>query len=392
MSTAGTTATPHDVIRRPGGFVVLLVVTFLALTNYAALLSVVPLWAAEGGAGSAAMGGTTGVMMAGTVAAQLAMPWLFRLLDLRAMVVVGAALLGAPTPFYLLTPDLLPVLALSAARGAGFALVVVAGGTLVAELSAAGRFARSAALYGTSAALPNLVALPGGVWVAGTWGFDVTFWFAGAASLAGALIALGLPGRDRGSFTLRSLAAARHIVRPIGIFLLAAASFGAATTFIPVAGPGTRDVALALLIASVALVAARLAAGAAGDRIGTGRLLLPAGLTCAAGVALVAVSLAGGPWFLLGAFLLGAGFGATQNDSFVSVMRALGTGHHGAASTIWNIAYDGGLGAGAFTLGLVIAGAGYSGAFLALAAAIAVVTLGLGRVTNATDSRPPPLG
>ncbi|RPF22051.1 MFS transporter [Myceligenerans xiligouense] len=377
MARTRTTAAPHDVAHRSRGFAVLLVVTFLALTNYAALLSVVPLWAAEGGAGSAAMGSTTGVMMAGTVAAQLAMPWLFRLLDLRTMVVVGAALLGVPTPLYLLTTDLLPVLALSAARGAGFALVVVAGGTLVAELAVTGRFARSAALYGTSAALPNLVALPGGVWVAQTWGFDLTFWSAGAASLAGSLIALCLPGRTRGSFTLGSLAAARRIVRPIGIFLLAAAAFGAATTFVPVAGPGTRDVALALLAASAALVAARLAAGAVGDRFGTGRLLLPGGLLCAAGVAVIAVSLTGGPWFLLGAVLLGAGFGATQNDSFVSVVRALGAGHHGAASTVWNIAYDGGLGAGAFVLGLVIAQAGYTGAFLTLAAVITAVVLGL---------------
>lgn len=367
----GTDAPTHR------GFPVLLVVTALALTNYAALLSVVPLWAAEGGAGSAATGSTTGVMMAGTVAAQLAMPWLFRVLDLRTMVVVGAALLGAPTPLYLLSSELLPVLALSVARGAGFALVVVAGGTLVAELSPTWRFARSAALYGTAAALPNVVALPGGVWIAQTWGFDVTFWFAGAFSLAGSLIALGLPGRSHGSFTPGSLVGARRIVRPIGIFLLAAAAFGAATTFLPVAGPGTADVALALLTASVALVAARLGAGAVGDRIGHGRLLLPAGLTCAAGLAVVAVSLAGGPWFLVGAFLLGAGFGATQNDSFVTVMRALGTGHHGAASTIWNIAYDGGLGAGAFALGLVIAATGHAGAFLTMAGTIVVAVVAL---------------
>ncbi|MBL0887428.1 MFS transporter [Myceligenerans indicum] len=379
MTTSAATGTAHGATRRSRGFAVLLAVTFLALANYASLLSVVPLWAAEGGAGSAAMGSTTGVMMAGTVAAQLAMPWLFRVLDLRTMVVAGAALLGVPTPFYLLTPDLWPVLALSVVRGAGFALVVVAGGTLVAELSPEGRFARSAALYGTSAALPNLLALPGGLWAAQTWGFGTTFWFAGGASLAGSLIALGLPGRSRGSFTLGSLSAARHIVRPVGIFLLTAAAFGATTTFLPVAGPGTAQVALALLAASVALVAARLAAGAAGDRIGTGRLLLPAGLTCAAGAAVIAVSLHGGPWLLLGAFLLGAGFGATQNDSFVSVMHTLGPGHHGAASTIWNIAYDGGLGAGAFTIGLIIARTGYTGAFWTLAAAIAAVVLALAK-------------
>ncbi|GAB4085094.1 MFS transporter [Myceligenerans cantabricum] len=374
--------------RRSRRFAVLLVVTFLALTNYAALLSVVPLWAAEGGAGSAAMGSTTGVMMAGTVTAQLAMPWLFRLLDLRTMVVVGAALLGAPTPLYLLSSELLPVLALSGVRGAGFALVVVAGGTLIAELSTTLRFARHAALYGTSAALPNVVALPGGVWIAQAWGFEVTFWCAGIFSLAGSLIALGLPGRSHGSFTLGSLAGTRRIVRPIGTFLLSAAAFGAATTFLPVSGPGAADVALALLTASVALVAARLGAGAVGDRIGHGRLLLPAGLTCAAGVAVVAASLEGGPGFLLGALLLGAGFGATQNDSFVTVMRALGPGHHGAASTIWNIAYDGGLGAGAFALGLVIAATGYAGAFLAMAGAIVVVVIALTWFRPPDTSRP----
>ena len=377
MPLTGPEQIESSATHRPGGFAVLLTVTFLALTNYAALLSVVPLWAAHGGAGSAAMGGTTGVMMAGTVMAQLAMPWLFRVLDLRTMVIVGAALLGLPTPFYLLSTGLPAILGLSAARGAGFALVVVAGGTLVAELAETGRLARSAALYGTSAALPNVAALPGGVWVAQTWGFDITFWFAGAAALAGVLIAFGLPGHRHGHFALRSLAAGRQIVRPIGIFLLTAAAFGAATTFVPVAGPGARDVALALLIASVALVAARLAAGWVGDRAGTGRLLLPAGLTCAVGAAVIALSLSGGPGFLTGAFLLGAGFGVTQNDSFVSVMRALGAGHQGAASTLWNIAYDGGLGAGAFVLGLVIARAGYAGAFLGLAAAIAVVVVGL---------------
>lgn len=57
---------------------VLLVVTFVAFVNYAALLSVVPLWASTGGAASAAVGSTTGLMMAATVATQVAMPWLFR--------------------------------------------------------------------------------------------------------------------------------------------------------------------------------------------------------------------------------------------------------------------------------------------------------------------------
>ncbi|MBB5915475.1 MFS family permease [Nocardia transvalensis] len=358
--------------RRSRGFVVLLAVTFLAFVDYAALLPVVPLWSASGGAGSAAVGATTGVMMAATVATQLAAPWLFRMLSLRAMVAIGAVLLGAPTPLYLLSADLAPIVAITVVRGVGFAFVVTAGATLVAELAAGGKLSSAASLYGTAAALPNLGALAGGVWAARTWGFGPVFWGAAVACLGGAALALLLPRGHRAAFRLGAVAEVRRIAAPVALFLSTAASFGAATTFLPVAVRSADAASWALLAASVALVAARLGAGAVGDRYGAGRLLPIAVLSCAAGSALLAAALWGAPALLLpGALLLGAGFGACQNDSFVLTVRLLGEGRSGAASTIWNIAYDGGLGLGAAVLGGVIGRAGYAGAFLGLAAGVA---------------------
>src|SRR5690606_13522490 len=113
---------------------------------------------------------------------------------------------------------------------------------------------------------------------------------------------------------------------------------------------------LALLAGACALVLGRLGAGFLGDRYGNGRLLLASVLCCAAGLVLVAVALRGmGTLLVGGAALLGAGFGACQNDSFVATIQRLGDGRGGTASTIWNIAYDGGLGLGAVALGGIIA-------------------------------------
>lgn len=350
----------------------LLAVTFLAFVNYAALLPVVPMWASAAGASSALVGGTTGIMMAATVATQLTAAWTFRFLSLRRMMVIGALLLGAPAPLYLLADAVWPVLALTVVRGVGFALVVMSGATLVADLAAEGRLASAASLYGTAAALPNLGALAGGVWIAETAGFALVFWGSGAACLVATVAAAGLPARVRGAFAPVSWKDARRITTPVALFLLTAASFGAATTFLPVAGVGADRAAFALLLASITLVLARLGAGALADRLGTGRLLLASVLVTAAGLALIAAALPDGhlPLLLTGATALGAGFGACQNDSFVATIRRLGPSRTATGSTIWNVAYDGGLGAGAVALGWVVGAAGHAGAFLTLAVTV----------------------
>lgn len=362
--------------RRSGGLPVLLVSTFLAFINYAALLPVVPMWTAQGGAASVAVGGTTGAMMAATVATQFAMPSLFKLISLRAMMILGALLLGAPTPLYALSTEIVPVVLITVIRGIGFAFVVTAGATLTADIAGPGKLSSSASYYGVAAALPNLGALAGGVWVADAWGYPIVFASAGTASLAGAIVAWKLPGRSRGHFQLASMKDVRRITAPIVLFLLVASSFGAATTFLPLSGPDAETAALALLAASVALVVVRLVAGVVGDRYGAGRLLSTSVLSGVLGCLLIAVSLDGPAWLLLlGASMLGAGFGACQNDSFVVTIQRLGEGRSGTASTIWNIAYDGGLGLGAVCFGWIVGQLGYGSSFIALAAGIAVVTL-----------------
>lgn len=357
---------------------VLLAVVFLAFVNYAALLPVVPMWASAGGAASSAVGGTTGIMMAATVATQLTAPWLFRLLSLRNMMIAGTILLGLPAPVYILSDSISVIMVFTVVRGIGFAMVVMSGATLVANLAGPGKLSSAASLYGVAAALPNLAALAGGVWAAKTWGYPVVFWSAGAACLAAAVLAAALPGSARGSFTSGTWADVKTISSPVALFLLTAASFGAMTTFLPLSGPGAGQIAVTLLLGSAALVLGRLTAGFLGDRLGTGRVLMVSTLITAAGLAMIAAALPHASWLLpAGAIAVGAGFGACQNDSFVATIERLGPARTATATTIWNMAYDGGLGLGAVILGWMIGAAGYAGAFLATGiavAAIAVVT------------------
>lgn len=356
--------------------IILLVATFLAFLNYAALLSVVPMWASSGGAAGLAVGSTTAVMMGATVATQCAAPLLFTLFRLRTMMIVGSVLLGAPTPLYAISTDMWPITALTIIRGVGFALVVIAGATLVADLAKSGRVSSTASLYGTAAALPNLAALAGGVWVAENWGFSPVFWVSGIACLIGATVSTMLPGDARGTFSMGALHDVRQLALPIGILLLTAAAFGAATTFLPISGPDTGHVSLALLLASAALIAGRLGAGVVGDRLAPGRLLLASVLLVAVGLALLSQGLHDAPApLLLGAALIGAGFGVCQNDSFILTVQRLGPSRTGTASTLWNMAYDGGLGAGALALGWMIGTAGHAGGFLMMSIGIAAIAL-----------------
>jgi predicted MFS family arabinose efflux permease len=75
---------------------------------------------------------------------------------------------------------------------------------------------------------------------------------------------------------------------------------------------------------------------------------------------------------VIGAAAVGFGFGLVQNDSLTVLFAAFGSSGYGAASAVWNIAYDAGTGVGALGLGAVAQGFGYPAAFGAAAVLLVV--------------------
>ena len=384
---------------RSRSFLLLLVATFSSVSNYATLLSVVPLWAAQGGSGGAGVGSTTAVMMGTTVVSQLCMGWMLRVLSLRSLFAVGAALMGLATPAYLLSDALGPVLAVSAVRGFGFGMVVVAGSALTAELIPTALLGKGVGLYGLSTGLPSVVCLPLGVWVAQEVGFAPVFTTMTLLTLFAVPVILGVRSDDRdateretpGGASPRRTGFGRLTPLAPGFVLMIGVSIGLGglSTFLPLAIDHSLTASAALLTMSIGVNVGRLGVGAISDVVGPGRMVLPAVLAGAAGMAGIAILTGPGPQVIvpIAAFAYGIGFGAVQNETLVVMLRRTGPKGHGLASTVWNMGYDGGAGVGAVLLGAVVATASHEAAF-----AVSAVLIAMTAPLAWSDSRRPRFG
>jgi predicted MFS family arabinose efflux permease len=73
--------------------------------------------------------------------------------------------------------------------------------------------------------------------------------------------------------------------------------------------------------------------------------------------------------------LFGAGFGTLQNATLLLIMGRVPKAEYGLGSTLWNLAFDAGTGAGAFVFGFVVGAAGFFWSFCSCAALL-VAALG----------------
>src|SRR5699024_6808527 len=144
---------------RGRGFALLIGATAIGLSGFAAVLPLVPLWAARCGADEFGAGATTAVFMLTTVLAQLGMPWLLDRGAYRWAFPVGSLVMGLPTPLCALTTDLLPLVVVSGVRGIGFGMVTVAGTALAARLVPGKQLGRATAFYGLAVGVPQVFIL-----------------------------------------------------------------------------------------------------------------------------------------------------------------------------------------------------------------------------------------
>jgi MFS family permease len=357
-----------------------------ALTAFYLLLSVVPLYAAGQGAAGTGAGLATGLLMAGTVAAELAMPRLTARFGYRGMLAAGLVLLGAPALVLTAWAGPVAIAAACVVRGLGFGIAVVAGGALVAVLVPRERRGEGLGLFGVVAGAPSVVALPLGVWLAGHLGYRVVFLAAGLTALVCLATVPGLPalraepGRGGGMLAgLRTPA----LLRPSLVFGATAMASGVVVAFVPLAlTGGARGIAApALLVQAVAATVSRWWAGRHSDRHAPAGVLGPAVAAAALGILLVALT--GSPVAVLGGMtLFGLGFGACQSASLALMLDRVSPAGYGMVSAVWNLAYDAALGVGAAGFGVLVVASGYPMAFV-VTAALMVTVLPLVR------SRPP---
>jgi MFS family permease len=350
---------PPRLVGRP------LALTFLAefasLTGFLLLVSVMPMLAAEGGAGSAAAGLITGALLGGTVIAEAAAAAAIRRCGYRAVLAAGALLLGAPTLALLPREPLAIMVAVSFVRGLGFGLCGVAAGALTALLLPAERRGEGLGLLGLVSGVPAIVALPAGVWLAGHHQATLAVAVAAVAGLTPLAALPWLPGGRPGSGPAAGQPAAAHgAFRLALVFAVCTVAAGVIDSFLPLARQVPSGIAsAALLVQAITATVSRWQAGRHGDRYGHARLLIPAIVAAAAGLAAM-IALASPTAVLAGMALFGAGFGVIENCTFALLFERL---PEDRASALWNLAYDAGYGVGPVLFGLFSAHVGYPAGF-----------------------------
>lgn len=384
LSTPVVSAPKSRLVTRP---LLLRFVSILgSLSSLFLLLSVIPLFA-EQHAGAGAAGAATTALMAATVVGELVTPWLVARCGYRLVLAGGLVLLGGASFGFLVGDGMVAIVVICLLRGLGFAAAIVAGGALTVALLPADRRGEGLALVGLVSGLPSVLCLPLGVWLAAHFGYPPVIIAAGVAALAAAASVPGLPdrvGTGTGDRPVGVIAGLRNgsLARPAVLFALTAVATGIVVTFLPLAVSGSDVVSNALLLQALGATAARMAVGRYGDRHGPERMMLPGLLISAAGMVVLADRT---PVLVLaGAALFGVGFGVMQNATLSVMYNRVSEASYGAVSAIWNLAYDGGMGAGVAGFGFVAGRTGYPLAFCVTAAAILA-----GLVVWSTDRRRP---
>jgi MFS family permease len=363
------TTPPGRLITGPTALV--LVSALCTLTSFFLLVSVTPMDAAASGAGSAGAGLVTGVLLLGTVAAELASSLLMRRYGYRMVLAAGAVLMGVPSLGLLAHGSPVLMMIASLVRGFGFGLGTVVLGALIAVLVPADRRGEGLGLFGVADTIPAVLALPSGVWLADHFGFGLVVVLAAVTALVPLVAFWWLPDRPEqpapgsGSQAIGLLAGLRQAgqLRPAIIFAASTVAAGVIVSFLPLAAGVSRDVAATGLLAqAVTGTVGRCLGGRFGDRHGHARLLTPALVIGAGGMAFL-LWLTSPAAMIAGMCVFGFGFGLLENSTFALMIDRVPASGYGTASAIWSLAYDGGYGAGPAAFGVFVGATGYPVAF-----------------------------
>ena len=394
---ASAPATAHRLITGP--LLRVFFVDFAGLSSFYLLLSSVPLYTASAGAGELGAGVATAALMAATVAAEFAVPRMVARFGHRTVLAAGLVLLGMPALALIASASMLLITLVNLLRGVGLAIIFVVCGELAASLVPAERRGEGLGILAVVSGLPAVIAMPLSVWLAQTAGFPTVFATGGLIALIALTVLPGLPSRptphDRQADAqpaLGVLATMRMpgVMRPAIVFTATAMTTGVIAAFLPAAVPnGSGNLAaVALLLHAASATASRWWAGRFGDRHGAATLLIPGVLLATAGTATLIMSWSTAA-VLVGAALLGTGFGAVQNASLATMYDQVDTSSYGSVTAVWSIAYDSGLGAGAVGFGLLTSHTGYSTGFAVMAIITAAALYAIRGTHTTTPARGP---
>ncbi len=365
-------------------FVLLSLANFASTMIFYLLMATLATHAAAAfGAGPAEAGLVSSVFLIGGLFGRPLAGFLLGRFGLRRVLLGSTAVYSLASFGYFVAPTLIATLAVRTAHGVAFGVAASAIAGAVMSLVPPARQGEGAGWSGAGVAIGTglgpflgLLLLNGPAGMTGV--FAAVGGFAAAMLLLVALGARGLP-RDVPAATRRRPAILERPALPIGfVVALTAVAFGSILTFLNTYTLGT-DLAPAasvfFVVYATAVLLTRPAAGLVQDRLGDDVVLVPALVSLVAGVTLTA--LAGhGAVLLLGAALLGAGYGTLISAGQAFAIARVPRGRAGIAVASFFLVVDAGTGLGPALLGGFAPLVGFRGVFL-VGAGLGVAALGL---------------
>ena len=387
--------------------------TLFGFSGFFVTMSALPAWIASGGTDASLAGLVTTTLLVATVATQTMVPRLVQRSGMTITLGLGMIFLGAPSLLLLIDGGYWWILVICALRGFGFGILTVIGSLLTARIVPPRRRGEAVGIYGLSIAVPNLIAVAGGVALVSAGHFTVVA-LIGAAPLLGLVVVPGLaraadavevasaadvieaagatepssgalkpagatdpappamePSREAARATRR--AARLAALGPSLVLLVVTLVSGGFMTYLPIERPDGSLATIALLVWGVMGALFRWRVGLVADRVGLKQLLPAASMLGVVGILIVAGGLIWGGALttavvLVGAAVLGAGYGATQNLTLVAAFASARQQEPATVSAIWNVGFDAGTAIGSALVGALIVG-------MSIPAALALTSL-----------------
>jgi predicted MFS family arabinose efflux permease len=356
------------------------VCTFL---NVPALMTVAPV-VAQSASGRVADGGLITALFSGaTVMAELSMPTLMGRIRPGRLFAIALILIGVGSLAHLASGPWPPwMLLLAGIRGLGFGTAVVTGAVLIAELAPSSARGRAVGNLGLAIGVASMVSPSIGLLLLNAFGSNVVFAAAGAVALVGVLVVDNVD-RDRPRPVTRPVQVAEGLRQPalaipvVALGLLTM-TYGGLVSY----GPRVLDTigwgsaASFFFVYGAGRALSRWLAGRSADRWGARPVILPGMAMALVGLVLLTLTARGAPALVvLAALLYGIGAGMAQSAAFVGMLARAKQAQVPLVSTLWNLAYDGGVSIGGAALGVLAATSGETAVLWSLAPVSALALL-----------------
>ncbi|MBV9169842.1 MAG: MFS transporter [Chloroflexi bacterium] len=356
------------------------VCTFL---NVPALMTVAPV-VAQSTSGRAGDGGLiTAVFSGATVLAELSMPSLMGRIRPGRLFAIALALIGGGSLAHLLSGTSSPwMMLLAAVRGLGFGTAVVTGAVLVTELAPSGARGRAIGNLGLAIGGASMVSPSLGLLLLSSFGPNVVFALTGTIALVGIFavdsVDRGLPRPVTRPIQVTEGLREPGLAIPVAALALLTVTYGGLVSYgaLVLDPVGWGSAASFFFLYGAGRAVSRWLAGRGADRLGARRVILPGMGLALVGLLLLTLTAAREPLLVaLAGLLYGGGAGMAQSAAFVGMLGRAKQTQVPLVSTLWNLAYDGGVSIGGAALGVLAATSGETAVLWSLTPVAAVAFL-----------------